>query len=175
MGGLVENLLSLARLDEGRPLELADVDLAHLAADAVNDARAVEADRPIWLVAPSPVYIVGDEMTLRQVLGNLLSNVREHTLPGTAVEVRVAATVGGARVDVVDDGAGLDVDECARAFDRFWRGENSCKTPRGGSGLGLAIVAATARAHGGRAWADSNRDRLRGAHFVVELPARPSG
>ena len=110
MGALVDNLLSLARLDEGRPLELADVDLTHLAADAVSDARAVEPDRPIQLVAPSPVHIVGDEMTLRQVLGNLLSNVREHTLPATAVEVRVAATSSGARLEVVDDGVGLDAE-----------------------------------------------------------------
>jgi two-component system OmpR family sensor kinase len=169
MGVLVDNLLSLARLDEGRPLELGEVDLTHLAVDAISDARAVESDRPISLIAPTPVNIVGDETTLRQVLANLLSNAREHTPPRTRVEVRVAQIPSGARLDIVDDGAGIGPDECIRVFDRFWRGTTS----GGGSGLGLAIVAATAQAHGGRAWADPSDDRLRGAHFVVELPARP--
>jgi two-component system OmpR family sensor kinase len=174
MGGLVDNLLSLARLDEGRPLELADVDLSSLAADAVNDARAVEPDRPIALVAPASLYVVGDETTLRQVLANLLSNVREHTAAGTPVEVRIAATSTGARIDVVDDGQGLDPVARERAFDRFWRAEGIDRTgPRGGSGLGLAIVAAVAVAHGGTARVDAGDHRFRGAHFVVELPGDP--
>jgi two-component system OmpR family sensor kinase len=173
MGILVENLLSLARLDEGRPLELADVDLAVLAADAVHDARAVEPGRPITLVAQPPVHVVGDETTLRQVLGNLLSNAREHTPPGTAVEVRVASTRTGARIDVVDGGEGLGPSERDRVFDRFWRGAGAGNAAHGGSGLGLAIVAAVAGAHGGIARVVSGDDALRGAHFVVELPARP--
>ena len=159
MGGLVDNLLSLARLDEGRPLELADVDLTQLAADAVTDARAVEPDRPISLIAQKPVHIVGDETALRQVLANLLANAREHTPPGTKVEIRVAATTDGARLDIVDDGAGLDPDERARVFDRFWRGGNRTRS-RDGSGLGLAIVAATAEAHGGRCVGSSRRQSL---------------
>jgi two-component system, OmpR family, sensor kinase len=174
MGGLVDNLLSLARLDEGRPLDLADVDLTHLAADAISDARVVEPDRPISLIAQAPVNIVGDETALRQVLANLLSNAREHTPPRTTVEVRVAATPNGARLDIVDDGTGLRPDERVRVFDRFWRGANGTRS-KDGSGLGLAIVAAVTEAHGGRAWAEPNDDRLRGAHFVVELPARPPG
>jgi two-component system, OmpR family, sensor kinase len=173
MGGLVDNLLSLARLDERRPLELAELDLAALAADAVTDARAVDPDRPITLIAPSPVPIVGDEMTLRQLLGNLMSNVREHTPARTAVEVRVATLATGARLDVVDAGPGIDPAARTRVFDRFWRGEGGSAVPGGGSGLGLAIVAAVASAHGGSAWADSGADRLCGAHIVVELPRRP--
>jgi two-component system OmpR family sensor kinase len=173
MGGLVENLLALARLDEGRALDLTDVDLGALAVDAVTDARAVEPDRPITLIAAGPVHVMGDEMTLRQVLANLLANVREHTPERTAVEVRVSATPTGARLDVVDAGAGLDPGSHLRVFDRFWRGASGGSSSRGGSGLGLAIVAAVAAAHGGRAWADTDRDRLPGAHFVVELPARP--
>jgi two-component system, OmpR family, sensor kinase len=173
MGVLVDNLLSLARLDEGRPLELVDVDLSALAADAVDDARAVEPERPVTLVAPRPVRVVGDETALRQVLANLVTNAREHTASSTAVEVRVAPTPTGARIDVVDDGAGLDANARERAFDRFWRGEGPNDGPRGGSGLGLAIVTAVAAAHGGTARVDCTTDRLRGAHFVVELPAQP--
>jgi len=172
MGTLVDNLLALARLDEGQPLELSEVDLSALANDTVNDARAVEPDRPITLIASQPVHVVADEMRLRQVLANLLSNAREHTPPGTAVEVRVGKTERGARIDVVDDGAGMDLDASARAFDRFWRGASDGSTPHGGSGLGLAIVAAVAAAHGGSARVETSSDRFRGAHLVVELPAR---
>jgi len=173
MGGLVDDLLALARLDEGRPLELADVDLTGLAADAVNDARAVEPDRPLTLVAPEPVCVVGDETSLRQVLANLLSNTREHTGAGVAVEARVVATETGARIEVHDDGPGLERGERERVFDRFWRAGNGARGADGGSGLGLAIVAAVAAAHGGRAWAAPHVAGLRGAHFIVDLPARP--
>jgi two-component system, OmpR family, sensor kinase len=173
MGGLVDNLLSLARLDEGRPLELGEVDLSALAADAVHDARAVEPDRPITLVAEQPVHVVGDEMALRQVLSNLLTNVREHTPSRTAVEVRVGAVVSGARIDIVDDGPGIDPSVSTRVFDRFWRGAGESGSSHGGSGLGLAIVAAVAAAHGGTASVTSNSDPRRGAHFVVELPLHP--
>jgi two-component system OmpR family sensor kinase len=173
MGGLVDDLLALARLDEGRPLELGDVDLTVLAADAVNDARAVEPDRPITLIAPAPVHVVGDETSLRQVLANLLSNAREHTSSGVAVEARVVGTTAGARIEVLDDGHGLDASECERVFDRFWRARGQARGPEGGSGLGLAIVAAVAAAHGGRAWAEPNGAGWRGAHFVVDLPSRP--
>ena len=125
--------------------------------DAVDDARAVEPERPFTLVAPRPVRIVGDETALRQVLANLVTNAREHTASGTAVEVRVASTPTGARIDVVDDGAGLDANGRERAFDRFWRGEGPHDGPRGGSGLGLAIVTAVAAAHGGTARLDCTR------------------
>lgn len=172
MGDLVDNLLSLARLDEGRPIELANVDLRSLASDAVHDACAVEPTRPITLVADEAVQVVGDETTLRQVLANLLSNAREHTPPDTAVEVRVTALTDGARLDVVDDGAGIDAAAHSRVFDRFWRGPREGDAPGGGSGLGLAIVAAVVRAHGGTVRLVRD-DRMRGAHFVVELPVHP--
>jgi two-component system OmpR family sensor kinase len=172
MGGLVDNLLSLARLDEGRPLEPADIDLTKIAADAVADARAVEPDRPIELAATGPVRIVGDETTIRQLFANLLANARDHTPAETAVEVRVRITPSGARIDVIDAGPGIDPEACARVFDRFWRGMPGGSAPSGGSGLGLAIVAAVAVAHGGKAWADAGAGE-RGAHLVVELPSRP--
>ena len=173
MGGLVDNLLSLARLDEGRPLVLAPVDLVALATDAVSDARAVEPDRPIALVAPRPVPVIGDETTLRQVFANLLANACQHTPEGAAVEVRVEATAAGSRLEVIDDGAGLDESAQGRVFDRFWRAAGSGNTSGEGSGLGLAIVAAVAAAHGGSARVTSNDGPLHGAHFVVDLPARP--
>jgi two-component system, OmpR family, sensor kinase len=174
MGALVDNLLALARLDEGRPLELSDVDLRALARDAVHDAQVVEPDRPIALIAGPTAHVVADEMRLRQVLANLLSNVREHTPAGTAVEVLVDRTEHGVRIHVIDDGAGIQADACERAFDRFWRGENAHGGPPRGSGLGLAIVSAVATAHGGTAQVAESSRGLRGAHVVVELPHRPS-
>ena len=173
MGVLVDNLLSLARLDEGRPLELADVDLTVLAADAVNDARAVEPDRPIRLTVRDPVYVVGDETTLRQVLANLLANALQHTPPGTAVEVSVSADSTTARIDVVDDGPGIEPSSRVRVFDRFWRGKDGRQQSSDGSGLGLAIVAAVSAAHGGTARVEVTGGSMRGAHFRVDLPARP--
>jgi two-component system OmpR family sensor kinase len=173
MGVLVDDLLVLARLDERRPLQLADLDLAAIAADAVHDAQAVEPDRPIELVAPNPVPLLGDETGIRQVFANLLTNARMHTPPATRVEVRVTASGGDARIDVVDDGAGLDVADGERVFDRFWRGANGRRGHDDGTGLGLAIVAAVATAHGGRASVEHSPDRLKGAHFVVILPVEP--
>jgi two-component system OmpR family sensor kinase len=117
--------------------------------------------------------VVGDETSLRQVLANLFSNTREHTPAGVAVEARVVATETGARIEVHDDGPGLDAGERERVFDRFWRAGNGARGADAGSGLGLAIVAAVATAHGGRAWAASDGAGMRGAHFVVDLPARP--
>lgn len=172
MGLLVDDLLALARLDEARPLELADVDLAHVASDAVNDAQAVEPDRPIALEAPAPVHVVGDETSLRQIFANLLSNARHHTDPLVPVAVRVATTPNGARIDVLDDGDGLDEEDRAHAFDRFWRA-NGTNRHNGGSGLGLAIVAAVATAHGGEVRTEVGDARMGGAHFVVTLPTRP--
>jgi two-component system, OmpR family, sensor kinase len=123
-------------------------------------------------VSDEAVQVIGDETTLRQVLANLLSNTREHTQPHTAVEVRVTALSGGARLEVVDDGAGIEANAHSRVFDRFWRGGREGQTPGGGSGLGLAIVAAVVHAHGGTVRV-ARDDRMRGAHFVVELPVRP--
>jgi two-component system, OmpR family, sensor kinase len=173
MGVLVDDLLALARLDERRPLQLETLDLTTLAADAVNDFRAVEPDRPVSLVASAPVPIVGDETGIRQVFANLLTNARVHTDAGTPVEVRVGATPTGARIDVIDDGVGLDAAQCEHAFDRFWRAGNGKQGHDEGSGLGLAIVAAFAAAHGGTAQARRAEGSLGGAQFTVFLPARP--
>ncbi|HWG92644.1 MAG TPA: HAMP domain-containing sensor histidine kinase [Mycobacteriales bacterium] len=168
MGVLVEDLLTLARLDEQRPLHLEDVDLTGLAADAVHDAAAVQPQRQVGLDAPGPVAVRGDEARLRQVLGNLLSNAYQHTPPNTPVEVRVKADDRGAVLEVVDRGPGMDEQTAARVFERFYRADASRTRASGGSGLGLSIVAALVQAHGGTVELDTAPGR--GATFRVVLP-----
>jgi two-component system OmpR family sensor kinase len=168
MGVLVDDLLLLARLDEGRPLRREAVDLRALAADAVADARAAEPARPLELDVNGPVVVTGDDARLRQVLGNLLANVRTHTPADAPASVRVRAADGEARLEVRDSGPGLDPVDAAQAFERFYRADASRHRSSGGSGLGLAIVQAVTEAHGGRAGVDSRPGE--GAVFWVELP-----
>ena len=172
MGTLVEDLLLLARLDQGRPLELGEVRLHEIAADAVQDARAVEPDRPIELSA-SPITVRGDEMRLRQVLGNLLANARVHTPAGTLVQVSLRDDAGRARLEVTDHGQGMGPEVAARVFERFYRADKSRARVRGGTGLGLSIVAAIAEAHGGVAEVRSAVGE--GSTFSVVLPVPPIG
>jgi two-component system OmpR family sensor kinase len=148
MGSLVDDLVHLARLDQGRPFERAPVDLVALASDAVRDARAVAPDRDIALHADGSVVVQGDESRLRQVVANLMGNALVHA-PGAPVEVRVRASDAGAVLEVVDRGPGMAPADAARAFERFYRADASRSRHHGGSGLGLAIVEATVRGHGG--------------------------
>jgi two-component system OmpR family sensor kinase len=154
MGVLVDDLLLLARLDQQRPLEREPVDLARLAAKAVEDARAADPDRTYVLAADDAVReVLGDTDRLHQVLANLLANVREHCPPGTTarVGVRTVDEEAGAtwvQVDVTDDGPGLDPDQLSRVFERFYRVDGS--RTGGGSGLGLSIVQAVVDAHDGQ-------------------------
>ena len=168
MGVLVDDLLLLARLDQGRPLEQEPVDLVALASDAVDDARAVAPDRPITFETNGPVTVIGDEARLRQVTANLLANARVHTPEGTRVRVRVRSSEEGAELEVADEGPGLAPDEAAHAFERFYRADPARARAGGGTGLGLSIVAAIAAAHGGRATLDTGPGH--GACFRVELP-----
>ena len=164
---LVEDLLLLARLDEGRPLERVPVELDEVVAEAVDAAVAVEPDRPVDLEA-EPVVVLGDRDRLRQVLDNLLSNVREHTPAGSPVRVRVGSENGLAVVEVADSGPGLTGDEAARVFERFYRSDTSRSRTTGGVGLGLSIVAAVTEAHGGAVTAHSTPGD--GATFRITFP-----
>jgi signal transduction histidine kinase len=161
MSRLVAELLELARLDRESSLDLTETDLAALAVDAVADARAVEPYRPVSADVPAALVVTADEPRIRQVLANLLGNVRAHTPPGTAVTVRVYPAGDGAVLEVSDNGPGMSDQDAARAFDRFHRGARGNGGPREqqavapedgaatGSGLGLSIVQAIAAAHGG--------------------------
>lgn len=173
MGVLVEDLLALARLEEIQEAEHADVDLAALARDAVDDARAAAPDRAIGLRVDDSDHdatvVHVDEHALRQVFGNLLRNALVHTPAGTPVEVSVGRRGSKVRVEVRDHGPGLPTDDPDELFERFWRAEGGRRQGRGGAGLGLAIVAGIMDAHGGRVHAANAPGG--GASFVVELPA----
>jgi two-component system OmpR family sensor kinase len=171
MRGLVEDLLLLARLDQGRALAVEPVDLAALAADAVLDASATHPSRPVSLRAPEPVVVHGDEARLRQVIANLVSNALVHTDDATAVEVRAERRGDMALLSVGDDGPGMAPDAAARAFDRFWRADPS--RARTGAGLGLAIVRSIVIAHHGEVRLDTGSTT--GTTVRVVLPMPPSG
>lgn len=144
MTGLVEDLLLLARLDAGRPLERDTVDLSRLLLEAVDDARVVDRDRSWRLALPDePLVVAGDEARLHQVVSNLLANARKHTPPGSTVTV--TGTPEG--FSVHDDGPGFAPELVPHAFERFTRGD-AART-RGGAGLGLSLVEAIVAAHGG--------------------------
>jgi len=170
MSLLVEDLLLLARLDEGRPLEQEPVDLAEVVGEAVDAARVVEAERPLEL-SVDPATVIGDRDRLRQVLDNLFANVRAHTPPGTPVAVGLHRVDGHADLTFADSGPGLTEEQAARVFERFHRVDSSRTRASGGVGLGLSIVAAVAHAHGGTA--ETRPTPGGGATFVVRLPLAP--
>lgn len=171
MGGLVEELLLLARLDERRPPDRVEIDLAELAAESCADLAVTAPDRDVTLDAPERVPVVGDAAHLRQALANLLANARRYTPDGSPVEVAVRSEGGAASVVVRDHGPGLPEEGLAHAFDRFWRADTSRRSS--GSGLGLSIVAAVAAEHGGSAEADNAPEG--GAVFTIRLPVPAEG
>ena len=168
MGQLVEDLLLLARLDEGRPLEREDVELVGVAAEAVQMASTVGPQWPTRLVARQPVEIVGDRMRLRQVLDNLLANVRTHCPPGTSAVVTVDQDGSDAVLSVADNGPGMGPDDTARVFERFFRADVSRSRRYGGAGLGLSIVASITKAHGGAVTAAAGPEG--GTVLTIRLP-----
>jgi two-component system OmpR family sensor kinase len=169
MGMLVEDLLTLARLDEVRDPVREIVDLASIARDAVDDARAGAPGREIDLDTDGPTAVVGDPHQLRQVLGNLIRNALVHTPPRTPIDVSVARDGEEVRLEVRDHGPGLPAADLDALFDRFWRSEGGRERGRAGAGLGLSIVAAIVDAHGGRVVAANATGG--GARFTVRLPA----
>jgi two-component system OmpR family sensor kinase len=168
MGVLVEDMLTLARLDELREPSREPVDLTQIAADAAADARATAPDRPIELHADGPALVHGDPQQLRQVTANLLRNALVHTPAGSAIEVNVASDEADATLVVRDHGPGLPPGDSAQLFQRFWRAEGGRTRGRGGAGLGLAIVNEIVTAHGGAVDASNAEDG--GARFSVRLP-----
>src|SRR5262249_42746710 len=154
---LVQDLLLLARLDEGRPLLREPVRLDDVVGESVDAARAVEPDRPIALDGEEAGGL-GDRDRLRQSGDNLLSNVRGHAPPGAPVHVTVGRENGSAVIEVHDSGPGLSAEDADRVFERFYRADKSRARASGGVGLGLSIVAAVAEAHGGSVAAYSGSD-----------------
>jgi signal transduction histidine kinase len=168
MGALVEDLLLLAQLDEGRPIELGPVDLTDVVVEAVDAARLLAPDHPTTIRVDAAPVVTGDASRLRQVFDNLLGNVRTHTPPGTTCEIVVGADDEGGVVTVADDGPGMPADDARRAFDRFHRADASRTRASGGTGLGLAIVDAIVAAHGGSVAMRS--DVGAGTRVTVHLP-----
>jgi signal transduction histidine kinase len=184
MSMLVAELLELARLDRPSSLDLSETDLTVLAEDAVADARAVEPDREVSTSVPRSLVVTADEPRIRQVLANLLGNVRTHTPPGTPATVRLYPEGSGAVIEVSDQGPGMSEHDAVLAFDRFHRGEGALAaaatgrpapggndgTEMASSGLGLSIVQAIATAHGGHA--DLTSDPGKGTTVRLWIPRR---
>jgi two-component system OmpR family sensor kinase len=180
MGGLVEDMLILARLDEQRPIEHRPVDLLSLAADAVQDARIVAPGRAIELTVGSGTafLVLGDEARLRQVISNLMNNALTHTPEGTPVTVRILAGYQGSSpavpaviLEVADQGPGLTREQAEHVFERFYRADQARGRRTGGTGLGLAIVSALVAAHGGTVGVNTAPGE--GATFWITLPLAP--
>jgi two-component system, OmpR family, sensor kinase len=166
---LVEDLLLLARLDDAAPLERRPVALDDLVESAIEAARAVEPDRMLQFeFADRPIVIAGDERRLRQVIDNLLANIREHTPPDTAAFVSLRAAGDEVIVTVEDTGPGIPDDERELVFDRFFRPDAPRERRLGGAGLGLAIVRSIVTAHGGEISVRSARPH--GSIFEIRLP-----
>lgn len=171
MTRLVEDLLLLARLDSGRPLEREPVDLSRLAVDAVNDAHVAGPDHQWELDLPEePVVVTGDAARLHQVLTNLLANARVHTGAGTVVTTRLSTEPSHTVLQVIDNGPGIPAALQSEVFERFARGDSSRSRKGGSTGLGLAIVSAVVKAHNGTIAVDSAPGRT---EFTVRLP--PNG
>ncbi|MGP3961849.1 sensor histidine kinase [Nonomuraea sp. 3N208] len=185
LGRLVDDMLLLARLDQERALDLAELDIRTLVEDAVHDAKARDPERPLILEsAGKPVRVTVDEHRMRQVITNLVSNAMAHTPPGTPVYVRVGMPAkqpgppvaaagslesrGRVVLEVIDDGPGVPLEAAPNIFDRFYRVDEARSRTRGGTGLGLAITAAILEAHGGRV--ELRTAPGEGAHFTVLLP-----
>ena len=168
MTHLVEDLLLLARLDSGRPLERGPVDLSRVAVDAVSDAHVAGPDHQWELDLPEePVMVSGDAARLHQVMTNLLANARVHTGAGTVVTTRLDSDGTHAELSVCDNGPGIPEQLQSEVFERFARGDTSRSRKGGSTGLGLAIVSAVVKAHHGTITLNSAPGHT---DFTVRLP-----
>ena len=168
MGRLVDELLTLARLDQQPELRFKNVDLSRLVRDAAEDLRAQQPERPVSVNADGALLIHADESGLRQILGNLVANVRTHTPPEVPVALDLERVEEVVRLRVADEGPGLDEEDATRIFDRFFRAGGGA-----GSGLGMAIVQGVAVAHGGEVAVRTAPGK--GLAVTVTLPAKACG
>ncbi|MGW2286829.1 ATP-binding protein [Streptomyces phaeochromogenes] len=168
MARLVDELLTLARLDQQPELRFKNVDLSRLVRDAAEDLRAQQPERPVSVGADGALLIHADESGLRQILGNLVANVRTHTPASVAVTLGLERVDGVVRLCVADEGPGLDEDDASRIFDRFFRAGGGA-----GSGLGMAIVQGVVVAHGGEVVVRTAPGE--GLAVTVTLPAKACG
>jgi len=168
MSVLVDDLLLLANLDQGRPLELGPVDLENVLGEMISDHALLHPGWPIYLAVDGDGEVRGDELRIRQAVANLLANVRAHTSEGTGVVVRLRTEGPDRLIDVEDSGPGIPGEHLEHVFDRFFRVDASRSRASGGNGLGLSITAAIAAAHGGRAEAFAREGG--GTTFRIALP-----
>jgi signal transduction histidine kinase len=172
MARLVDDLLLLARTDQGRALEREPVDLVRLAREAAGDFAAADPTRPLQRDLEGSAVVIGDPIRLRQTIDNLLTNIRVHTPPDTPARVSVRRNGSWVEVTVADDGPGIPTEDQSRIFERFWRGDPSRgRTAAGGAGLGLSIVDSLVRAHGGSVAVRSAPGH--GTAFTLRLPLAP--
>ncbi|NUS11854.1 MAG: HAMP domain-containing histidine kinase, partial [Streptomyces sp.] len=178
LGGLVEDLLTLVRTEELRPVQVAPMDLRTLAVDALHDTTALDPARTVTLTGPggdgppAPAPVLGDEARLRQVVANLVGNAVAHTPPGSPVRIGVGTQDAHGVLEVADTGPGLTAAQAARVFERFYRTDASrTRATGGGAGLGLSIAAALITAHGGHIELDTSPGH--GATFRIRLPPPP--
>ncbi|VXB83987.1 cell wall metabolism sensor histidine kinase WalK [Aeromicrobium sp. 9AM] len=168
MSTLVEDMLLLARLDSGREIDRRPVDLTRLLVEAVNDARVVDPERHWTFDVPDePVTVTGDEQRLHQAVTNLLTNASRHTPPETTVDVRLRVA-DMVRIEVHDNGPGIDPELVPTIFERFVRGDSSRTRASGGAGLGMSLVRAIMHAHRGTATVESSPGDTT---FTLTLPA----
>jgi two-component system, OmpR family, sensor kinase len=168
MDVLVDDLLLLANLDQGRPVAREPFDLGAVVAEMVHDHALLHEDWPINLEPEGACHLVGDELRVRQAIGNLLTNARAHTPPGTTIRVRLLAGAGECRIEVEDDGPGIPLKQQPHVFERFFRADPSRARASGGSGLGLSITQAIVEAHGGHVSLVSTPGA--GTTFRISLP-----
>ncbi len=167
MGGLVDDMLRLARLDQQPPSRTEPVDLTAVLTESLRDTHATDPDRT-WIGEIQPgLHVLGEPDLLRRAIDNLLANIRAHTPPGTTGTVTAHQRDDQIEIDVRDDGPGVSDDALPRLFDRFFRVDHAGP----GSGLGLAIVAEIAASHGGNAGATANTPH--GLRVHTTLPAQP--
>jgi two-component system OmpR family sensor kinase len=170
MSRLVEDLLTLARGDQGGLPEMAPVDVDELLDDVLAGSRAAFPERQIVGANPSGLTVVGDHDQLLRAVRNLVSNAETHTRPDGAIQLRAVPSGTGVAIQVLDQGPGLPPEEAAHVFERFWRADRARSRARGGSGLGLAIVATIVAQHHGTVHFESSVED--GSTVTIWLPVR---